>query len=67
MTWERRHIVLECGCDGNVTAKSWDDLWVGAYQLCAKHGDTAVLRMSRVYEARPSKNFSLGVDTPEGT
>jgi hypothetical protein len=63
MKWERMTIVLSCGCFG---AGRWDDLWIGVEQDCSSHGVQTVARMSRVYEATPSRNFSLGVaETPE--
>ena len=57
MTWQHQTIRLACGCEG---VGRWDDLWVGAEQQCAKHGETDVVHMSRIYEARPSRNFQLG-------
>ena len=62
MKWERQTIVLSCGCFG---AGNWADLWVGVEQDCSAHGVQTVARMSRVYEATTSRNFSLGVaETP---
>jgi len=61
MTWGHAYLELACGCDGNVTPGAFDDLWVGAFQLCRKHGDTTVRRMSRVMETSGSRDMKLGV------
>jgi hypothetical protein len=61
VTWGHAYVELACGCVGNVTPGGFDDLAVGDYQQCTKHGDTTVRRMSRVRETAGSRDYRLGV------
>lgn len=61
--WESKTIVLTCGCDGS---GAWDDLWVGMPQTCTKHGEVEVLKFSRIFEPKTSKDFQLDIVTAEG-
>ena len=60
MGWESISIILNCGCSAAMT---WTDDIVGTYAQCSKHGESWVEKASRIYEAKPSRNFQLGVDT----
>lgn len=60
MTWEHGYIELTCG--HRVGTAHWDDLWVGEKAYCPGcKGSATITRMSRVYEAKPSRNFQLGL------
>lgn len=47
-----------CGCQGSLP---WTDDIVGTSAQCSKHGKTEVETASRIYEAKTSKDFQLGV------
>lgn len=60
MTWEDGYI--ELGCGHRVGTARWNVLWVGADEWCPICDDAKpVIRMSRVYEAKGSRNFQLGL------
>jgi hypothetical protein len=65
MSWGYYGVTLACKCVVATSAKQWDELWVGAYQQCKKHGDTTVARMDRVYESTGSRNASLTIGVPQ--
>jgi len=56
--WEARKVTLDCGCLSNLP---WTDDIVGTSAQCDKHGKVEVVKASRIYEAKTSKNFQLGV------
>ena len=56
--WESATITLNCGCLGNLP---WTDDIVGTSAQCSKHGRVEVEKASRIYEAKPSKDFQLSV------
>jgi len=58
MVWEHKKITLDCGCQVNIP---WSDDLVGTSAQCSKHGEQWVEKASRIYEAKPSRNFQLGV------
>lgn len=64
MGWESTTILLNCGCQGSLP---WTDDIVGTSAQCDKHGKTWVEKASRIYEAKPSRNFQLGVTVGEET
>lgn len=60
MSWSRGRIELDCG--HAIGLADWDKLYVGAETFCPTHKrKRTVTRMSRIYEARPSRDFQLGV------
>ena len=58
MVWESSTITLACGCESNMP---WSDDIVFMSATCSKHGETYVEKASRIYEAKPSRNFQLTV------
>lgn len=62
MTWSSTKTTLECGCAG---VGVWDETFPGDKQACRTHGETKVQRISRIYEARPSRDFRLGTTQEE--
>lgn len=57
--WARGRITLDCGHALGIA--DWDKLWVGASTYCPTHKrQSTVVAMSRVYEARGSKNAQFG-------
>jgi hypothetical protein len=60
MAWSSGYIRLDCGHD--IGIGGWDSTFVGDDVRCPQCKATRqVERMSRVYEASLSTNFSLGV------
>lgn len=57
MTWESYRIVLACGCDG---VGPWSEYEVGDGQVCSAHGEQAVVRMARIYEADTRHRYHFG-------
>jgi DNA-directed RNA polymerase subunit RPC12/RpoP len=66
MAWSDGYVALDCG--HKIGIERWDSTFVGDDVRCPQCKATRqVERMSRIYEARPSRDFSLGVtDVPDG-
>lgn len=59
MAWARGRITLDCG--HSIGLADWEKLWVGASTYCpADKRQATVVSMSRIYEAKPSRDFQLG-------
>lgn len=60
MTWAHGYVELDCGTQ--IGIEKWDSLYVGAEVFCPKHRkQDEVKRMSRIFEARPSRDAQLGI------
>lgn len=65
MAWTRGYIRLDCGHD--IGTDLWDKLWVYAEVRCPQcKSKREVVKMSRVSDARPSRDFQLGVAGGDG-
>lgn len=60
MTWQSGYIELDCG--HRIGIEKWDDLWVGEKAYCPGcRGSAVIVRMARIYEAKGSRDFQLGL------
>jgi len=46
--WLGASVKLTCGCNLTIPTEQYFDFWPGLEMTCSTHGDTVVLRVSRV-------------------
>ena len=66
--WESRKVTLACGCLSNIP---WNDSIIFTIANCNEHGETYVVKASRIFEAKTTRSsltdFTVGEETESPT